>query len=44
MVSTYQNAIAMGFGKEPKSAMVKVYEKALDMEVLRNANDASTNE
>ena len=44
MVSTYQNAIAMGFGKEPKSAMVKVYEKALDMEVLRNVNDASTNE
>ena len=44
MVSTYQNAIAMGCGKEPKSAMVKVYEKALDMEVLRNVDDATTNE
>ena len=44
MVSTDQNAIAMGFGREPKSAMVKVYEKALDMEVLRNVDDASTNE
>ena len=44
MVSTYQNAIALGFGREPKSAMVKVYEKALDMEILRNVDDASTNE
>ena len=44
MVSTYQNAIAMGFGREPKSAKVKIYEKALDMEVLRNIDDASTNE
>ena len=30
MVSTYQAAIDMGFGAEPKSAMVKVYEQRLD--------------
>ena len=29
MVSTYQAAIDMGFGAEPKSAMVKVYERQL---------------
>jgi len=32
MVSTYQAAIDMGFGAEPKSAMVKVYEQQLDHE------------
>lgn len=33
MVATYQHAIAMGFGDEPKSAMIKVYERALGLEV-----------
>ena len=33
MVSTYQSAIDMGFGDQPKSAMVKVYEQQLDQEV-----------
>ena len=33
MVATYQNAIAMGYGDEPKSAMIKVYERVLGLEV-----------
>ena len=33
MVSTYQAAIDMGLGAEPKSAMVKVYEQQLGHEV-----------
>ena len=33
MVSTYQAAIDMGFGEQPKSVMVKVYEKHLGHEV-----------
>ena len=33
MIGTYQAAIDMGFGDEPKSAMVKVYERRLDQEV-----------
>jgi 3-hydroxyisobutyrate dehydrogenase-like beta-hydroxyacid dehydrogenase len=33
MVSTYDTAIAMGFGAQPKSAMVKVYEDRLGLEV-----------
>lgn len=33
MVATYQAAIDMGFGDQPKSAMVKVYEQQLDQEV-----------
>jgi 3-hydroxyisobutyrate dehydrogenase-like beta-hydroxyacid dehydrogenase len=33
MVATYQAAIDMGFGGQPKSAMIKVYEKELDQEV-----------
>ena len=32
MTSSYQNAIAAGFGREPKSAIIKVYEKALGIE------------
>ena len=32
MTSSYQNAIAAGFGREPKSAIIKVYEKALGTE------------
>ena len=35
MVGTYEKAIGMGFGDEPKSAMVKVYEDALGQEVRR---------
>ena len=33
MVSTYQAAMDMGFGDEPKSAMIKVYEERLDQQV-----------
>lgn len=33
MVSTYQAAIDMGFGEEPKSAMVKVYEERSNQRV-----------
>jgi 3-hydroxyisobutyrate dehydrogenase-like beta-hydroxyacid dehydrogenase len=33
MIATYQAAIDMGFGDQPKSAMVKVYEQQLDQEV-----------
>ncbi|MDX1432272.1 MAG: NAD(P)-dependent oxidoreductase [Gammaproteobacteria bacterium] len=33
MVATYQHAIAMGCGDEPKSAMIKVYERVLGLEV-----------
>ena len=33
MVSTYRAAIEMGFGDEPKSAMVKVYEERMGQEV-----------
>ena len=33
MASTYRKAIAMGFGDQPKSAMVKVYEAGLNQEV-----------
>ena len=29
MTSSYQNAIAAGLGREPKSAIIKVYEKVL---------------
>jgi len=32
MTSSYQNAIAAGFGRQPKSAIIKVYEKALGTE------------
>ena len=33
MVSTYQAAIDMGLGDEPKSSMIKVHEKQLDQKV-----------
>jgi 3-hydroxyisobutyrate dehydrogenase-like beta-hydroxyacid dehydrogenase len=33
MVSTYDAAIEMGFGDQPKSAMIKVYEERLGLEV-----------
>ena len=39
MVATYEAAIDMGFGEQPKSAMVKVYEKHLDREVCLPAGD-----
>ena len=29
MTSSYQNAIVAGYGREPKSAIIKIYEKAL---------------
>jgi len=35
MISSYQSAIAAGFGDEPKSAMLKVYEKALGVAFRR---------
>lgn len=35
MTSTYEAALEAGLGAEPKSAMVKVYEKALGVEVMR---------
>jgi 3-hydroxyisobutyrate dehydrogenase-like beta-hydroxyacid dehydrogenase len=41
MVATYQAAIDMGFGDEPKSAMVKVYERQLNQEVRRAGGDQS---
>ncbi len=41
MVSTYQAAIDMGFGEQPKSAMVKVYEKHLGQEVCLLEGDNS---
>ena len=37
MVATYQQAMAAGFGDEPKSAMVKVYEQVLGIEAKRSA-------
>lgn len=39
MVSTYQAAIDMGYGGQPKSAMVKVYEQRLGEEVRRPERD-----
>jgi 3-hydroxyisobutyrate dehydrogenase-like beta-hydroxyacid dehydrogenase len=41
MVSIYQAAIDMGFGEQPKSAMVKVYEKRLGQEVCLPAGGDS---
>jgi 3-hydroxyisobutyrate dehydrogenase-like beta-hydroxyacid dehydrogenase len=39
MVSTYQAAIDMGFGEQPKSAMVKVYEQRLGQQVRRPTSE-----
>lgn len=36
MIATYEAAIAAGFGAEPKSAMLKVYEEALGHEFRRS--------
>ncbi len=35
MVATYRDAIERGFGDEPKSAMVKVYEERMGQTVSR---------
>lgn len=37
MIASYQAAIASGYGDEPKSAMLKVYEKALGVEFKKKA-------
>lgn len=39
MTATYQSAIAAGFGDEPKSAMLKVYEKSLGVEFRRESGE-----
>ncbi len=36
MVTTYRTAMDMGFGDQPKSAMIKVYEERLGQEVRRS--------
>ena len=40
MVSTYRAAIEMGFGDQPKSAMIKVYEERLGQEVRTDRRPA----
>jgi 3-hydroxyisobutyrate dehydrogenase-like beta-hydroxyacid dehydrogenase len=35
MTATYQMAMALGYAQEPKSAMIKVYEKVLAQTVRR---------
>ena len=35
MISSYQNALADGLGDEPKSAIIKIYEKVLGIEFKR---------
>ncbi len=42
MVSTYRAAIEMGFGDQPKSAMIKVYEERLGQQVRGDRNQART--
>ena len=42
MVSTYRAAIEMGFGDEPKSAMIKVCEQRLGQQVRGDQNQART--
>ena len=37
MSSSYQSTIGLGFGKEPKSAMIKFYESILGVAVNRNS-------
>ena len=41
MVATYEAALDMDLGDQPKSAMIKVYEQQLGQEVLRPAPDES---
>lgn len=38
MISTYQSALALGYGDQPKSAMLKVYEQALGVEFCKPKN------
>lgn len=40
MISTYQAAISAGYGDEPKSAMLKVYEKALGVAFAKTENQS----
>jgi len=40
MISTYQAAISAGYGDEPKSAMLKVYEKALGVTFAKTENQS----
>lgn len=40
MISSYQAAISAGFGDEPKSAMLKVYEKALGVTFAKTENQS----
>ena len=35
MIASYQAAIAEGFGDEPKSAILKVYERALGVQFTK---------
>ena len=35
MVKSYQSAMDAGFGREPKSAMIKVYEEKLGVKFTR---------
>ncbi|MEK9616711.1 MAG: NAD-binding protein, partial [Deltaproteobacteria bacterium] len=39
MISSYQNALADGLGDEPKSAIIKIYEKVLGIEFKRNKTE-----
>ena len=39
MVAAYQNAMASGLADEPKSAMIKVYERVLGVEVRGSTGD-----
>ena len=39
MIASYQSALAAGFGAQPKSAMLKVYERALDVQFRRPTDD-----
>jgi len=41
MVATYESAMAMGFGDQPKSAMIKVYEERLNQKVCSSPSDDS---
>ena len=41
MISTYQAAIDMGFGEQPKNAMIKLVEKHLGQEVCLPAGEES---
>ncbi len=41
MVSSYQAAIAAGYGREPKSAMLKVYENALGVEFRKGGGHSA---